>query len=274
MRGRPAPPSRRPDLAPARGLHRAPALGPVCRAIPPPTTSPCCPTPPAPPAIPRAACTRTSHAARLQPAASHGLEAACTATSVFLAVAPLFHMLGLQNGMNMPMSLGATVGDDAALESGEAARADRAPSRDGLDRAAGHADRLLRASRGRAARPVQPGPALGRWRGHAGGRGRRCWQERFGLQLQRGLRPDRDRVLPACQPAGARQAPVPGHCRPRASTRASSTRRRCGNCRPAKWASWYTRPAGHARLLAQPEADAAAFVELDGKRFFRTGDLA
>ena len=29
--------------------------------------------------------------------------------SVFLCVAPLFHMLGLQNGMNMPITLGATV---------------------------------------------------------------------------------------------------------------------------------------------------------------------
>ncbi|MDO8275388.1 MAG: AMP-binding protein, partial [Serpentinimonas sp.] len=29
--------------------------------------------------------------------------------SVFLCVAPLFHMLGMQNGMNMPMTLGATV---------------------------------------------------------------------------------------------------------------------------------------------------------------------
>jgi fatty-acyl-CoA synthase len=28
---------------------------------------------------------------------------------VFLAVAPLFHMLGMQNGMNLPLSLGATV---------------------------------------------------------------------------------------------------------------------------------------------------------------------
>lgn len=29
--------------------------------------------------------------------------------SVFLAVAPLFHMLGMQNGMNMPLTLGATI---------------------------------------------------------------------------------------------------------------------------------------------------------------------
>jgi fatty-acyl-CoA synthase len=31
------------------------------------------------------------------------------ADSVFLCVAPLFHMLGMQNGMNMPMTLGGTV---------------------------------------------------------------------------------------------------------------------------------------------------------------------
>ena len=31
------------------------------------------------------------------------------ADAVFLCVAPLFHMLGMQNGMNMPMTLGATV---------------------------------------------------------------------------------------------------------------------------------------------------------------------
>jgi fatty-acyl-CoA synthase len=31
------------------------------------------------------------------------------AESVFLCVAPLFHMLGMQNGMNMPLTLGATI---------------------------------------------------------------------------------------------------------------------------------------------------------------------
>jgi fatty-acyl-CoA synthase len=46
----------------------------------------------------------------------------CIARPVVLAVAPLFHMLGLQNGMNMPIFLGRHLGHAAALEPGAGAR--------------------------------------------------------------------------------------------------------------------------------------------------------
>jgi acyl-CoA synthetase (AMP-forming)/AMP-acid ligase II len=63
--------------------------------------------------------------------------------TVVLAVAPLFHMLGLQNGMNMPIFLGRHLGHAAALEPGAGRPVDRAPSRDRVDRAAGHDPGLL-----------------------------------------------------------------------------------------------------------------------------------
>lgn len=40
---------------------------------------------------------------------STGLWRQLTTETVFLGVAPMFHMLGMQNGMNLPISLGATV---------------------------------------------------------------------------------------------------------------------------------------------------------------------
>lgn len=50
-----------------------------------------------------------SHATVLASAIASQLWRALHAESVFLAVAPLFHMLGMQNAMNLPMTLGATV---------------------------------------------------------------------------------------------------------------------------------------------------------------------
>jgi fatty-acyl-CoA synthase len=50
-----------------------------------------------------------THATVLASCMASQLWRGFTVESVFLCVAPLFHMLGMQNGMNLPMTLGATV---------------------------------------------------------------------------------------------------------------------------------------------------------------------
>lgn len=50
-----------------------------------------------------------THATVLASAVASQLWRGLHAESVFFAVAPLFHMLGMQNAMNLPMTLGATV---------------------------------------------------------------------------------------------------------------------------------------------------------------------
>lgn len=50
-----------------------------------------------------------THTTVLASAVASQLWRGLHAESVFLAVAPLFHMLGMQNAMNLPMTLGATV---------------------------------------------------------------------------------------------------------------------------------------------------------------------
>jgi len=52
---------------------------------------------------------RHTHATVQASALASQLWRGLHAESVFLAVAPLFHMLGMQNAMNLPMTLGATV---------------------------------------------------------------------------------------------------------------------------------------------------------------------
>ncbi|MFV9474781.1 long-chain-fatty-acid--CoA ligase [Advenella sp. RU8] len=50
-----------------------------------------------------------THATLLASLNSSAIWRSLHAESVFLAVAPMFHMLGMQNGMNLPIMLGATV---------------------------------------------------------------------------------------------------------------------------------------------------------------------
>lgn len=50
-----------------------------------------------------------THATVLASVTASQLWRGLHAESVFLCVAPMFHMLGMQNGMNLPLSLGATV---------------------------------------------------------------------------------------------------------------------------------------------------------------------
>jgi acyl-CoA synthetase (AMP-forming)/AMP-acid ligase II len=50
-----------------------------------------------------------THRSMLAAVWSTGLWRDLTAETVFLGIAPMFHMLGMQNGMNLPIALGATV---------------------------------------------------------------------------------------------------------------------------------------------------------------------
>lgn len=52
---------------------------------------------------------RHSHATLMASNTASALWRGMTSEAVMLAVAPLFHMLGLQNGMHLPISLGATI---------------------------------------------------------------------------------------------------------------------------------------------------------------------
>ncbi len=85
-------------------------------------------------------------------------------------------------------------------------------------------------------RPGQPAQHRRRRRGHAAGRGAAA-DRRVRPDLRRRLRPDRDRCADAQQPAGARQAAVPGHPLSSAPMRGWWTRshsRSCRWARPAK----------------------------------------
>jgi acyl-CoA synthetase (AMP-forming)/AMP-acid ligase II len=55
--------------------------------------------------------------------------------------------------------------------------------------------------------------------------------------------------------------------------RASWTRRRCRKCRRASRAKSSSRPEVFQGYWKRPDATAQAFIEHDGKRFFRSGDL-
>ena len=93
--------------------------------------------------------------------------------------------------------------------------------------------------------------------------------------LQRGLRPDGDRLLPARQPARARQAPVPGHPDAGCGHRASSIPDTLRELPVGEVGELVTHaPQVMVGYWRNPQADREAFFELDGKRFFRTGDLA
>lgn len=71
-----------------------------------PKTWPCCPTPAAPPACPRAACTRTAASCTTRWPAAQGTA---TPESVTLAVVPMFHITGMVSVMHSCIYVGATL---------------------------------------------------------------------------------------------------------------------------------------------------------------------
>ncbi|WP_374667958.1 long-chain-fatty-acid--CoA ligase [Ramlibacter sp.] len=193
--------------------------------------------------------------------------------TVFLCVAPLFHMLGFQNGMNMPITLGATLvmmprwnpAQAVALVERYRVTAWTAPPAMVIDffaqPAAQTADlsSLALLSGGGAAMPEAVATMLA---------------ERFGLHYNEAY--------------GLTETAAFLHANPR-----ERGKRQClgvptqgVDSRIVDPETLRELPQGEVGELVtrgpqvmlgywrNPQADAAAFIELDGQRFFRTGDLA
>ena len=193
--------------------------------------------------------------------------------AVFLCVAPLFHMLGMQNGMNMPLTLGATIvmmprwNAAQAVELVERHRVTvwTAPPAMVIDFFAQpeaqtrDLSSLALLSGGGAAMPEAVATLL---------------SERFGLQYNEAYGLSETAAFLHANPVarGKRQClgmPTQGV-----------------DSRIVDPVSLQELPPGEVGELVtrgeqvmsgywrNPQADAAAFIELDGQRFFRTGDLA
>ena len=193
--------------------------------------------------------------------------------SVVLTVAPLFHMLGLQNGMNLPILLGATAvmmprwhaATAAALIERHRVSAWSAPPAMVIDLFAepGTARRdlssLVLLSGGGAAMPDAVARML---------------LERYGLHYQE--------AYGLTETASFLHANPPDRCKRQClgmPTQGVDSR----IVDPTTFAELAPGEVGelitHAPQLMlgywrNPEADRAAFVTIDGCRFFRTGDLA
>jgi fatty-acyl-CoA synthase len=214
-----------------------------------------------------------THATVLAATSASQLWRGLHAESVFLAVAPLFHMLGMQNGMNLPMTLGATV---VMLPRWHPAAAGRLIERhrvsvwaappamlidffaqpEVLNRDLGSLSLLMG---GGAAMPEAVASML---------------QERFGISYNEAYGMTETASFLHANPLarGKRQClgvPTPGV-----------------DSRIVDPATLQELPQGEVGELVthgaqmmlgywrNKEADAASFFERDGKRFFRTGDLA
>ena len=98
--------------------------------------------------------------------------------------------------------------------------------------------------------------------------------EQFGLTFAEGYGLTETAAPSHSNPPERAQAAVPGHPDLRASMRAWSTRTRCRSCRRARWA----RSSSAARRCSaatgsSPRPPRRPSSSIDGKRFFRTGDL-
>lgn len=214
-----------------------------------------------------------THATVLAATSASQLWRGLHAESVFLAVAPLFHMLGMQNAMNLPMTLGATVVMLPRWHPAAAARLierhrvsvwaappamliDFFAQPEVLNRDLGSLSLLMG---GGAAMPEAVASML---------------QERFGISYNEAYGMTETASFLHANPLarGKRQClgvPAPGV-----------------DSRTVDPATLQELPQGEVGELVthgaqmmlgywrNKEADAASFFERDGKRFFRTGDLA
>lgn len=216
---------------------------------------------------------RHSHATLLASNLSSQVWRGFHADSVFLCVAPLFHMLGLQNGMNLPITLGATLvmmprwnpAQAVALVERYRITAWTAPPAmvidffsqpDALSR---DISSLALLSGGGAAMPEAVANML---------------SERFGLSYNEGYGLTETAAFLHANPVsrGKRQClglPTPG-VESRIVDPVTLQELPCGEV-----GELVTRgPQVMLGYWRNPDADAAAFIEIDGQRFLRTGDLA
>jgi fatty-acyl-CoA synthase len=214
-----------------------------------------------------------SHATLLASLAASAVWKRLQRDSVVLTVAPLFHMLGLQNGMNLPILLGATAvmmprwhtDTAAALIEKHRVTAWSAPPAMVLDlfSAPGTAARdlssLVFLSGGGAAMPEAVASML---------------KQRYGLNYEE--------AYGLTETASFLHANPPQRCKPQClgiPTQGVDSRivdpTTLDELAPGEVGELVT----HAPQLMRgywrnPEADRTAFIELEGRRFFRTGDLA
>jgi fatty-acyl-CoA synthase len=218
------------------------------------------------------ACMHT-HATLLASLAASAVWKRLHRASVVLTVAPLFHMLGLQNGMNLPILLGATAvmmprwhaETAAALIERHRVTAWSAPPAMVLDlfaapdTAARDLSSLVFLSGGGAAMPEAVAQML---------------QRRYGLNYEE--------AYGLTESASFLHANPPQRCKPQCLGIPTQG----VDSRVVDPATLQQLPPGevgelitHAPQLMlgywrNEAADRAAFVTLDGRRFFRTGDLA
>lgn len=193
--------------------------------------------------------------------------------SVVLTVAPLFHMLGLQNGMHLPLLLGATAvmlarwqpQQAAALIARHRVTAWSAPPAMVLDLFAGPAgaghdlSSLVFLSGGGAAMPEAVAAML--WERH-----QLRYEEAYGLT----------------ETASFLHANPPHRCKPQClgiPTQGVDSRivdpETLAELPPGEVGELVTcAPQLMQGYWRNPQADREAFVQIEGRRFFRTGDLA
>jgi fatty-acyl-CoA synthase len=193
--------------------------------------------------------------------------------AVFLCVAPLFHMLGMQNGMNMPLTLGATIVMMPRWNAGQAVElVERhrvtvwtAPPAMVIDFFAQpeaqtrDLSSLALLSGGGAAMPQAVATLLA---------------ERFGLQYNEAYGLSETAAFLHANPVARGKRQCLGMPTQGVDSRIVDPVT-LQELPPGEVGELVTRGeqvmSGYWR---NPQADAAAFIELDGLRFFRTGDLA
>ena len=187
-------------------------------------------------------------------------------------MAPLFHVTGMQGGMNGPMYVGNTVvmlprwDRDVAAECVQRYRVSSWTAVPTMiqdffanpDIAKYDLTSIRRLSGGGAAMPAAVAQRL----------------LDVGITYYRRLRTDRDHGGHAHQSSAACQDSSAWASRSTASIRASSIRPRCSELPAGEVGEIVTHgPQVFLGYWNKPEDTAQAFVEIDGKRFLRTGDL-
>ena len=188
-----------------------------------------------------------------------------------LAVAPFFHVTGMQGSMNGPLYNGNTVVLLPRWDRVVAAECVQRYRIAELDRGSDDGPGFLLEPEHRALRSVLDPQIERRRRGDAGRRGAAAAAP--GHHLLRRLWSLGDHGGHAHQPPGSCEAAMPGHpdLRRRFARRRSRDRRRTAAGEVGEIVTHG--PQVFLGYWNKPQDSAQAFIEIDGKRFLRTGDL-